>query len=315
MLAILSPGQGAQTPGQLRPWLELDGVAARLRWWSGVAGVDLIEIGTDAPADTIRDTALAQPLIVAAGLLAAETAGLRIAGGDVVLAGHSVGEITAAVLAGVLSPEAGLAFTAARGRAMAGAAAQAETGMTALLGGDPDTVVAHLETLGLTAANRNGAGQIVAAGAASALAALTENPPAGVRTRALSVAGAFHTAYMQPGREALELIAPGLRPADPRVALLSNADGAVVADGNEFVRRLVVQVASPVRWDRCLATLRDMNVTAVLELPPAGTLAGIARRELKGIDIVTLKTPDDLPAARDLVAAHTDDAAFAGASQ
>jgi [acyl-carrier-protein] S-malonyltransferase len=320
-----------------------------LRWWSAAAGVDLVEIGTEADAETIRDTALAQPLIVAAGLLAAEAlaagllgTGLLGAGAlgtgllgtgalgspldnddndgggarngtgpasgalpsAVVLAGHSVGEITAGVLAGILSAEAALTFTAARGRAMAAAAAREPTGMSALLGGDPDEVAAHLEAVGLTPANRNGAGQIVAAGAVDALERLAASPPAGTRVRPLPVAGAFHTRYMEPGRDALAAIAPGLRPRNPAVRLLSNADGTTLTSGAEAVARLVSQVASPVRWDLCLAALRDAGVTGVLELPPAGTLAGIARRELKGADIVALKTPADLPAARSLIAAH-----------
>lgn len=310
VLAILAPGQGAQTPGQLQPWLELAGVAARLRWWSAVAGLDLVEAGTESDAETIRDTAVAQPLIVAAGLLAAETLGLDLTAADgarpaVILAGHSVGEITASVLAGVLSPEAGLAFTAARGRAMAAAAALEPTGMAAVLGGDPDEVVAYLEAAGLTAANRNGAGQIVAAGARAAIDGLTEKRPPQARVRPLSVAGAFHTHYMIPGRDALAAIAPGLRPGRPAVSLLSNADGATVTSGDDAIGRLVNQVAAPVRWDLCLAALRAAGVTGILEFPPAGTLAGIARRELKGTDIVALKTPDDLPAARELIATHS----------
>ncbi|MGF7234861.1 MAG: ACP S-malonyltransferase [Frankia sp.] len=310
MLAILAPGQGAQAPGQLQPWLELDGAAARLRWWSAAAGLDLVEAGTESDAETIRDTAVAQPLIVAAGLLAAEVLGLDLAApgptqSAVILAGHSVGEITVSVLAGILSPEAGVTFTAARGRAMAAAAALEPTGMSAVLGGDPDQVVAYLEAAGLTAANRNGAGQIVAAGPLGALAELAEKRPPKARVVPLSVAGAFHTHYMTPGRDALAAIAPGLRPGRPTVGLLSNADGTILTSGDEAIRRLVNQVASPVRWDLCLAALRNAGVTGVLELPPAGTLAGIARRELKEADIVALKTPDDLPAARDLIATHT----------
>ncbi|MEX5631727.1 ACP S-malonyltransferase [Parafrankia sp. FMc2] len=310
MLAILAPGQGAQTPGQLRPWLELDGVESRLRWWSTAVGLDLIDLGCEAPAETIRDTAVAQPLIVATGLLAAEQLGLlpvtpaAASGARAVLAGHSVGEITAAAITGSLTPEAALLFVGLRGRAMAQAAAVTPTGMTALLGGDAEEVTAALEALGLTAANRNGAGQIVAAGTLDDLAKLAEAPPAGAKLRPLSVAGAFHTRHMAPAGDALRAVAGGIVPGTPALGQLSNADGALVHDGADLVARLVTQVAAPVRWDLCLAAMREAGVTAVIELPPAGTLAGIARRELRGTKIVAVKTPADLDAARALVAEY-----------
>jgi [acyl-carrier-protein] S-malonyltransferase len=303
VLAIFAPGQGAQTPGQLRPWLDIDGVASRLRWWSALAGIDLIDVGTEASAETIRDTAVAQPLIVATGLLAAEQLP-AFQPEMVTVAGHSVGEITAAAITGTLDTESALAFVALRGRAMATASKRSATGMTAVVGGDPDAVTAHLEGLGLTAANRNGAGQIVAAGTLEELAALAAAPLAGTRLRPLSVAGAFHTHFMGSARDALAEVAPGLRPHTPRLPQLSNADGAVVTDGAAMLARMVEQVSAPVRWDLCLDRLRELGVRAVLELPPAGTLAGIAKRELKGIKIVAVKSPDDLPAARDLIAEY-----------
>ncbi|MBL7551314.1 ACP S-malonyltransferase [Frankia sp. AgB1.9] len=305
MLAILAPGQGAQTPGMLHPWLGLPGVTERLRWFSAATGLDLVELGTEATAETIKDTAVAQPLIVASGLLAAEQLGLPgLAGTDLRVAGHSVGEITAAALTGALTPETALVLVALRGRAMAAAAAVTPTGMSALLGGDPDAVVAHLEGLGLTPANRNGAGQIVAAGDLAALARLADEPPAGARVRPLTVAGAFHTHFMASARDTLAAVAPGVVPGAPRLGQVSNADGAVVTDGAEVVARLVSQVANPVRWDLCMATLRELGVKAVIELPPAGTLAGIARRELPGVRILAVKSPDDLAAARELLAEH-----------
>jgi [acyl-carrier-protein] S-malonyltransferase len=289
----------------LRPWLDLAGAEARLRWFSAAAGIDLVTLGTEADAETIRDTAVAQPLIVAAGLLAAEQLDLASAQtASLLVSGHSVGEITAAALAGSLAPEAALVLVALRGRAMAAASAATPTGMSALLGGDPEAVVAHLDGLGLTPANRNGAGQIVAAGDLDALAKLAEEPPAGVRVRPLSVAGAFHTHYMASARDALAEVAPGVRAGEPRLRQVSNAGGAVLRAGADVLASLVEQVASPVRWDLCLATLRELGVTAVIELPPAGTLAGIARRELPGVKILAVKSPDDLPAARDLIAEH-----------
>ncbi|TDC64702.1 ACP S-malonyltransferase [Actinomadura sp. GC306] len=305
MILLASPGQGAQTPGFLQPWLEIPGVADRLTWWSAVTGLDLVRYGTEADAEEIRDTAVAQPLLVAAALAAYEVLYEGTDRGPDAVAGHSVGELAAAAISGVLSPEAALVLVRERGRAMAEAAAVTETGMTAVLGGDTDEVLAAIDEHGLTPANVNGAGQIVAAGTAERLAAFAEEPPAKARLRALSVAGAFHTEHMAPAVGALRRLAPGMSVADPRPRLLQNRDGAVVASGADFVDRLVEQVSAPVRWDACMDTMRELGVTAIIELPPAGTLAGLARRELKGVELVALKTPADLDKARDLIKAHT----------
>ncbi|MEV4637479.1 ACP S-malonyltransferase [Actinoplanes sp. NPDC049548] len=304
MLAVLSPGQGSQKPGFLAPWLELPGAEDRLRWWSALAGVDLIHLGTEAGPEEIKDTARTQPLLVAAALLAGDH--LPLAEVDVV-AGHSVGELGAAALAGVFPAEAAVALAGVRGREMAAACSLEPTGMSAVLGGEADAVVAAIEQHGLHPANRNGAGQIVAAGALDALAKFAAEPPAAARVRALAVAGAFHTPYMAPAEEALGAIAGGVTVADPARTLLSNLDGTAVASGTDMLQRLVRQVTAPVRWDLAMGTLRDLGVTGIVELPPAGTLAGLVKRELKGDgapEIVTLNTPDDLPAARDLIARH-----------
>ncbi|GIJ25571.1 ACP S-malonyltransferase [Micromonospora qiuiae] len=302
MLAVLCPGQGSQKPGFLAPWLDLTGAEARLRWWSALAGVDLVRLGTTADADEIQDTARTQPLLVAAALLAAE----HLPMDDVsITAGHSVGELGAATLAGVLSPEAAVTLAGVRGREMAAACALEPTGMAAVLGGDPDDVVAVISGHGLHAANRNGAGQVVAAGAVAELEKLAAEPPARARVIRLKVAGAFHTPYMAPAEAALATVAAGIVPGDPGRILLSNLDGTAVAHGPELMRRLVHQVTAPVRWDLCMATLAELGVTGVIELPPAGTLAGLIKRELKATgapELVTLNTPDDLPAARDLIA-------------
>jgi [acyl-carrier-protein] S-malonyltransferase len=302
VLAILSPGQGSQAPGMLAPWLELPAVAARLRWLSTVAGLDLIELGTTADADQIRDTAVTQPLLVATALAVAPELELPSSSTGVVAAGHSVGELAAAALAGVFGPEAAVALARLRGREMAAACGLASTGMSALLGGDPDEVAAGIEALGLTPANRNGAGQIVAAGSTEQLAELAAAPPGRAKIRSLPVAGAFHTSYMAPAEEALAAVADGVGRRDPELLLLSNADGTAVPTGDEVIGRLVRQLTHPVRWDLCQATLRDLGVTALVELPPAGTLTAIARRELRGVEYVAVKTPDDLDAARKLVA-------------
>jgi malonyl CoA-acyl carrier protein transacylase len=304
VLAVLSPGQGSQKPGFLTPWLELTGTEARLRWWSALAGVDLVHLGTEAGADEIKDTARTQPLLVAAALLAAEHLPMY----DVsVVAGHSVGELGAAALGGVLTPESAITLAGVRGREMAAACALEPTGMAALLGGDADEVVAAIEAHGLYPANRNGTGQIVAAGAIGGLEKLAAEPPAKTRAITLQVAGAFHTPYMAPAERALAAVAGGISPTDPGKIVLSNLDGAAVNHGRELLQRLVRQVTAPVRWDLCMRTLADLGVTAVIELPPAGTLAGLVKRELKGAgapEIVTLNTPADLPAARDLIARH-----------
>ncbi|MFB7711533.1 ACP S-malonyltransferase [Streptomyces sp. NPDC056105] len=307
MLVLVAPGQGAQTPGFLTPWLDLPGAADRVAVWSDAIGLDLAHYGTQADADAIRDTAVAQPLLVAAGLLSA--AALGDIAPDAV-AGHSVGEITAAAFAGVLEDTAALQLVRKRGLAMADAAAVTKTGMSALLGGDPEVTVAHLEKLGLTPANVNGAGQIVAAGTLEELAALEADKPEGVRRVVpLTVAGAFHTRHMAPAVAKLEEAAQALTPADPTVAYVSNKDGRTVATGAEVVSRLVGQVANPVRWDLCMETFKELGVTALVEVCPGGTLTGLAKRALPGVKTLALKTPDDLDAARALIAEHSSAAA------
>jgi [acyl-carrier-protein] S-malonyltransferase len=348
VLALVCPGQGSQSPGFLAPWLELPGAADRLERLSAVASIDLAAHGTTSDTATIQDTAVAQPLIVAAGLLAlpylsldppvapaadvggglhpastwsagpgpsaavpavttAPAAGLGhltkvpVAG---VAAGHSVGEFTAAVAAGVLTPEQAMVLVSERGRAMAAAAAVTETGMSAVVGGDPTEVMATLERFGLTPANVNGAGQVVAAGTVEQLAQLSANPPQKARVIALKVAGAFHTHHMAPAVGRLTALTRDLVVGDPQIRLLSNADGQPVKDGLDLLARLAAQVSGPVRWDKCMATMEQLGVTALVELPPAGTLTNLAKRALSGIEVLAVKTPDDLDRARDLIKAH-----------
>jgi [acyl-carrier-protein] S-malonyltransferase len=308
VLAIVCPGQGSQTPGFLTPWLELDGVREQLTALGQAAGLDLVAHGTESDADTIKDTAVAQPLIVAAGLVTASAlfpARADLAATGAVLAGHSVGELTATALAGVVTDEQAISLVATRGRAMAQASAVTPTGMAAVLGGDPDEVLAALDAHGLTPANINGAGQVVAAGTLEQVAALREAAPAKARVIPLQVAGAFHTTHMAPAVEALAAAAKDVTPSAPSVRLLSNADGATVADGPDALERLVRQVSNPVRWDRCMETMLALGVTGLLELAPAGTLVGLAKRAMPGVETLAVKTPDDLEAARDLVKAHS----------
>ena len=299
MLIFTAPGQGAQTPGFLSPWLELPGLAEQIGAWSELAGRDLIRLGTTGSAEEITDTAVAQPLLVAAALAVAGLLGEPDAA-----AGHSVGELAAGAIAGVLSAGDAIRLTSVRGEAMAAATAAEPTGMTAVLGGDEATVLAAIAAAGLTPANINGAGQIVAGGTLAELEAFAANPPAGARLRPLRVAGAFHTRHMAPAVEALARAAASTVVKDPAITLLSNADGAVVTSGPDWVDRIVAQVAAPVRWDLCMETMSGIGVTALIELAPGGTLAGMAKRALPGAELLALKTPDQLDAARDLIAAH-----------
>ncbi|GIG36832.1 ACP S-malonyltransferase [Cellulomonas pakistanensis] len=307
MLAIVCPGQGAQTPGMLAPWLELPGSADRLAAFSEASGVDLTAHGTTSDADTIRDTAVAQPLIVSTSLLALRALEDEAPVAVGATAGHSVGEFAAAAVAGVLDDAAAVALVGQRARFMAEAAAAEPTGMTAVLGGDPDEVLAAIEAAGLWPANVNGGGQVVAAGAKDALARFAENPPARARVVPLQVAGAFHTPFMHPARDAFAAVAAQTPAASPRVTLLTNADGSALGPevaGADVVARMVAQIASPVRWDLCQATLAGLGVTGLLELAPGGVLKGLARRSLPGVETVAITSPADLPAARELVARH-----------
>ncbi|MFY0407234.1 acyltransferase domain-containing protein [Solicola sp. PLA-1-18] len=317
MLVIVAPGQGAQTPGFLTPWLEDPSFAGRLEWLSTVAGLDLAHYGTQADAETIRDTAVAQPLLVATGMLSALA--LFPHPGDAfqsvgAAAGHSVGEITAAAGLRVITAEQAMVLVRERGKAMAEASARTPTSMTAVLGGDRDEVLESLERHGLTAANDNGPGQVVAAGTVEQLEAFGDDAPAKARLIPLSVAGAFHTEHMAPAVEHLGRLARSVSTHDPRTKLISNRDGHVVHDGDDVLRRIVTQVANPVRWDLCMDTMRELGVTGILEVPPAGTLTGIAKRALKGVETFALKTPDMLDDARAFVANHAEGASEMDAS-
>lgn len=301
MIIAVFPGQGSQTPGFLSPWLELDGARERLAAFSDQAGVDLVAAGTEWDADRIRDTAVAQPLIVAASLLSwaalNERAGAPVGG----VAGHSVGEIAALAASGVLGDDDALRLVGLRGRAMAEAAAAVQTGMSAVVGGDEQAVLERLDALDLTPANYNGGGQIVAAGELPALAELAAEAPRGTRVIPLQVAGAFHTRFMEPAVETLRAAAADVEASDPRLTLWTNSDGSVVADGRRALDLVVAQVASPVRWDRCMASFAEHGVTGIIELSPAGALTGLAKRALRGTPTVAVKTPDDLDAAVSLL--------------
>jgi len=302
VIVIVCPGQGSQTPGFLDPWLSESSFRDQLTGISDAVGIDLVAHGTVSDADTIRDTAIAQPLIVSAGLLTlsalfADGRRDRVGG----IAGHSVGELTAAAGAGVLSETDAVAFVRERGAAMARAAAEAQTGMSAVIGADETELLARLDELGLSPANYNGGGQIVVAGALDALAQLAENPPARARVIPLQVAGAFHTRYMASAVPALEQFASTLTTNDPTLRLWTNKDGSEVTDGAEFLRLLVGQVSSPVRWDLDMKAFEEAGVTGLIEVAPAGALVGLAKRGLKGVPTVAIKTPDDLPAAFDLI--------------
>jgi [acyl-carrier-protein] S-malonyltransferase len=299
---LLAPGQGSQTPGMLADWLELPGAAERLAAWSQISGLDLARLGTTATAEEITDTAVTQPLVVAATLLAHEELTRRglLAGKETVVAGHSVGEIAAYAIAGVISADDAVKLAATRGAEMAKACALEPTGMSAVLGGDEVEVLARLEALDLVPANRNAAGQIVAAGALSALDKLAEDPPAKARVRQLATAGAFHTHFMASATDGYASAAEGVTASEPTAKLLSNADGQPVASAADAMTKLVAQLTRPVRWDLCTETMRQNNVTAIVEFPPAGTLAGIAKRELRGVPTHAVKSPAELDGLAEL---------------
>ena len=309
MIAILAPGQGAQKPGMLAGWLEHPGARELLGEFSDAAGLDLVHMGTEADADTIADTAVTQPLLVASALLAAHALTARVTlPADAPVAGHSVGELAAAAVAGVLAPTRAVALAAVRGREMASACAAEPTSMAAVLGGDADAVLAALAEHELEPANRNGTGQVVAAGRTDAVAALADAPPEGARVRPLAVAGAFHTRFMEPAEKALATWVADhraeLAPAAPDHPLLSDADGTVVTDGDDYLDRLVAQVTLSVRWDACMDTLSGLGMTAALELTPAGTLSGMVKRQVKGTTTLDLQGPEGLDDAVALLLEH-----------
>jgi len=300
VIALLCPGQGSQTPGMLEPWLELPGARDFLGDLGEAARIDLIGLGTTADAETIKDTAVAQPLIVGSSLLAlhllvgevgpvAEWAGL--------VAGHSVGEFSAVAAAGILPPAVAVELVGVRGRAMAAAAGAADTGMAAVVGPDADAVTAAIEAAGLVAANVNGGGQVVAAGARADLEALAANPPERTRVIPLAVAGAFHTSYMAPAVEPVAAAAAALAPTDPTVPVLTNSSGEPVASGAQALELLVGQLTSPVRWDLCQQAMAAAGVGTTIELAPGGVLSGLARRTLPGVSTIALKKPADLDTA------------------
>ena len=306
VIVIVAPGQGSQTPGFLEPWLAEEGFRDHLASISDSVGIDLVAHGTVSDADTIRDTRIAQPLIVAAGLLtfgAVTAHGRREKIGAV--AGHSVGEVTAAAAAGILSETDAVAFVRERGSSMADAAALEPTGMSAVIGGDEVVLLERLAELGLYPANFNGGGQIVVAGSLDALAALAADPVPGTRVIPLQVAGAFHTRYMQPAVSHMEYFAAGLEKNDPTLPIFTNRDGSLIQSGSHFVELMVGQVSSPVRWDLTMESLSAAGVTGIIELAPAGALVGLAKRALRGIPSVAVKTPDDLSAAFDLIDGHS----------
>jgi len=301
VLAIIAPGQGSQTPGMFNSWIQDPTLKDLVISWSDSIGLDLLHLGTVADAEEIKDTANAQPLIVAASLLGAQALGIK---NYAVTSGHSVGEIAAAALSGAITHGDALTLVRSRGVEMSKAAVASPSGMSAVLGGDRTDVLAAISALDLIAANDNGAGQIVAAGQLQALATLGENPPAGARVRALAVAGAFHTQFMQPAVEPLRVLASTMSTQPVLIQVISNKDGQVVTDGSELLTRIVNQIANPVRWDLCMETLKSLGVTGVIELPPAGTLVGLLKRAASEIEIFALKSADDLDAAREFAGRH-----------
>jgi [acyl-carrier-protein] S-malonyltransferase len=298
MIVILCPGQGSQKPGFLNDWLELPEFRTQLAELSDSISMDLIKHGTLSDEENIRNTAIAQPLIVAASIASANLLDLAGVSG---VAGHSVGEVSAASISGMLSRTDAMKLVNVRAQAMAKAAAASEQSMAAILGGDQDQVLAKLQEFGLSGANFNGSGQIVAAGSKAAIAELVASPPEMAKVIPLSVAGAFHTAFMEPAVAELEVFTNTLEVSDPAVSIWSNQAGQLVTSGTEFIQLLVGQIANSVRWDLCMEAMVKAGVTGVIEVSPAGTLAGLAKRGMSGVEIVALKSPADLEAANSLI--------------
>jgi [acyl-carrier-protein] S-malonyltransferase len=303
LIALTCPGQGAQTPGFLSPWLELESFKLEIEKYSEILEMDLVHFGTEADADTIKDTQIAQPLIVAASM-ASHAALVKALGGDekfAGVAGHSVGEIAAANIAGVMDTEASLGFVKARGEQMSKAASLEASSMAAVVGGEQEIVIEHLSNLGLFAANYNGKGQIVAAGAATKIQELIASPPPGTRVVGLAVAGAFHTSFMETAKVALSSLASSIRTDNPKLLIWSNSDGARVNSGDKFLRLLIDQVSRPVRWDLTMESMASDGVSAIIELLPGGTLTGIAKRAMPGVPTLALKSPEDIAKAVEFV--------------
>ncbi|UVE95201.1 ACP S-malonyltransferase [Dietzia sp. B32] len=304
MLCLTSPGQGSQKAGMLAPWLELPGASDRLDEWSASSGLDLERLGTTATLQEITDTAVTQPLVVASALLGA--AELRRRGqvpSDTMVAGHSIGEIAALAIAGIVSEADALRLASVRGAAMSRACAERPTGMIAVLGGVEADVLLSLDTAGLQPANRNGAGQIVAAGPLEACDALEQNPPSRARLRRLEVAGAFHTHHMASAVAEFRELADTIEVNDPELTLISNADGMVVTSGRDALDRVVSQITHPVRWDLCTQTMLKLGVDTFVELPPSGSLVGLAKRMMRDVPRYGVTTVEDLEFALESVPA------------
>jgi [acyl-carrier-protein] S-malonyltransferase len=296
MICVAAPGQGSQAPGFLSAWLEIPIFKEQIEKASAVLGIDLIHYGTLADADAIKDTKIAQPLIVAAGIASYLT--LKQSLGDALVvsstAGHSVGEVTAAYVSGIFDSDSALRFVQRRGNEMAAAAALTPSSMAAVVGGELDSVLSHLESVGLFAANYNGAGQVVAAGSKELIEALVASPPTGSRVIALQVAGAFHTSFMEPAKPALAAFAKELIIQDPEISIWTNNDGQLIQSGQKYLELMVNQVSNPVRWDKTMASMQRANVSVMVELLPAGALSGIAKRAMPNTVAIALKTPADL---------------------
>jgi [acyl-carrier-protein] S-malonyltransferase len=299
LIALTCPGQGAQTPGFLSPWLELDSFKTAIEQYSEILEMDLVHFGTNADADQIKETQVAQPLIVAASMASHAVLIQALQDKSIIagVAGHSVGELAAASIAGVLDTEAALRFVKARGEQMAKAASLEASSMAAVVGGEPEVVVSHLESMGLFAANYNGKGQIVAAGAAGKIQELVANPPAGTRVVGLAVAGAFHTSFMETAKVELASLAGSINTSNPEMLIWSNSDGSRVDSGERFLELLINQVSKPVRWDKTMDSMTTDGVTALIELLPGGTLTGIAKRAMPGVATLAIKTPEDIEKA------------------
>lgn len=300
----MTPGQGSQTSGMYSSWITDAANKELIANYSELIDLDLLNYGTSASQAEITATNIAQPLLTALTFMSFGKLEVNL-NTNIIYSGHSVGEFSAASLAGFYSDETAMKLVNVRGKAMAEAAASNNaTGMSAVLGGDKAEVIKHIEQFDLVPANVNSNGQIVASGLLTNLEKLSENPPASTKVRKLEVAGAFHSQFMKTAESELEKEFAQLEVNKSSSIFISNKDGQIVKDSSELKSRLITQITSPVRWDLCQAKMIELGVTGMLELAPAGVLTGIAKREMPGVELFAIKSPEDIPGAQAFIDKH-----------
>jgi [acyl-carrier-protein] S-malonyltransferase len=300
----VTPGQGSQTSGMYSPWITDQTNNEIVKKYSDLIDLDLFHYGTVASQPEITATNIAQPLLTALAFMSFNRLNIK-SNENIIYSGHSVGEFSAACLAGFYSDETAMKLVSVRGKAMAEAAASnSATGMSAVLGGDKAEIIKHIEQFDLVPANVNSSGQIVASGLLTNLEKLSANPPASTKVRKLDVAGAFHSQFMKSAESELEDEFAQVELTKPTCSFISNKDGQTITESTQLKSRLISQITSPVRWDLCQAKMVELGVTGMLELAPAGVLTGIAKREMPGVELFAIKSPEDIDTAQAFINKH-----------